>query len=102
MPPVDFEGADGMRSSSVPSAASKQARNWSLLTFYEAMKRPHWIFNIAAVIWFGMNFHILTPSAGSATERAEALEQAKYAELVASMDFIFGPFIIEILGLGIL
>jgi hypothetical protein len=37
-------------------------------------------------------------AAGSAAERAEALKQTKYAELVASGDFIFAPIAIETLG----
>jgi hypothetical protein len=37
-------------------------------------------------------------AAGSAAERAEVLKQTKYAELVASGDFLFAPIAIETLG----
>ena len=42
--------------------------------------------------------NLSSQAAGSVAERAETLKQTKYAELVASGDYIFAPIAIETLG----
>jgi hypothetical protein len=44
------------------------------------------------------HLNLSSQAAGSAAERAEGLKQSKYAELVASGDFIFAPISVETLG----